>query len=119
MAVRKDLPARAISTKNKHLLVIYSIPTRGFTAAVSVFRGTPPPKPLECKFWLNTSGALLCDRWAEPTGGEPRLSCARFNFVSVDIIEMSPSFRSQFVHLSLLHLLSVIQGKQKTLLTLR
>ena len=57
------LPAHAISTKNKHLLVIYSIPTRGFTAAVSVFRGTPPPKPLECKFWLNTIGALLCDRW--------------------------------------------------------
>ena len=55
------LPARAISTKNKHLLVIYSIPTRGFTAAVSVFRGTPPPKPLECKFRLNTMGALLCD----------------------------------------------------------
>ena len=58
------LPARAISTKNKHLLVIYSIPTRGFTAAVSVFKGTPPPKPLECKFWLNTIGALLCDLWA-------------------------------------------------------
>ena len=57
------LPARAISTKNKHLLAIYLIPTRGFTAAVSVFRGTPPPKPLECKFWLNTIGALLCDRW--------------------------------------------------------
>ena len=50
------LPARAISTMNKHLLVIYWIPTRGFTAAVSVFRGTPPPKPLECKFWLNTIG---------------------------------------------------------------
>ena len=45
------LPAHAISTKNKHLLVIYSIPTRGFTAAVSVFRGTPPPKPLNCKVW--------------------------------------------------------------------
>ena len=43
------LPARAISTKNKHLLAIYSIPARGFTAAVSVFRGTPPPKPLDCK----------------------------------------------------------------------
>src|SRR2546427_959320 len=111
------LPAHAISTKNKHLLVIYSIPTRGFTAAVSVFRGTPPPKPLECKFWLNTIGALLCDRWADPTCGEPRLSCARFNFVSVDIIEMSPSFRSQIVHLSFLHWLTVIQGKQKTLLT--
>ena len=58
------LPAHAISIKNKHLLVIYSIPARGFTAAVSVFRGTPPPKPLECKFWLNTIGALLCERWA-------------------------------------------------------
>ena len=44
------LPARAISIKNKHLLVVYSTPTRGFTAAVSVFRGTPPPKPLNCKF---------------------------------------------------------------------
>jgi hypothetical protein len=39
LAVRKDLPAHAISTKNKHLLVIYSIPTRGFTAALSVFWG--------------------------------------------------------------------------------
>jgi hypothetical protein len=92
-------------------LVIYSIPTRGFTAAVSVFRGTPPPKPLECKFWLNTIGALLCNRWTYSTGGEPRLSCAGFNFVSVDIIEMSPSFRSQIVHLSLS--LSVIHGNKK------
>jgi hypothetical protein len=125
------LPAHAISTKNKHLLVIYSIPTRGFTAAVSVFpfdfalraslrvnpepvegfRGTPPPKPLECKFRLNTMGALFRNRWADPTGGEPRFSHARFNFVSVDIIEMSPSFRSQIVHLSLS--LSVIQGNKK------
>ena len=32
-------PADAISIKNKHLLVIYSIPARGFTAAVSVFLG--------------------------------------------------------------------------------
>ena len=105
------LPAHAISTKNKHLLVIYSIPTRGFTAAVSVFRGTPPPKPLECKFWLNTMGALFCVRWADPTRGEPRLSRALISFVSVDIIEMSPSFRSQIVHLSLS--LSVISGKTK------
>src|SRR6266567_463985 len=29
-----------------------SIPARGFTAAVSVFGGTPPPKPLKCKFVL-------------------------------------------------------------------
>ena len=100
-----SLPAHAISTKNKHLLVIYSIPTRGFTAAVSVFRGTPPPKPLECKFWLDTMGALCCDPWAYPTGGEPRLSRVHFDFVSVDIIEMSPLFRSQSVHLSFLNLL--------------
>ena len=113
MAARKDLPARAISTKNKHLLVIYSIPTRGFTAAVSVFRGTPPTKPLECKSWLNTTRALLCERWAEPTGGEPRLSRARFSFMSIDIIKMSPSFRSQIVHLSFLDWLSVIQGNKK------
>jgi len=51
------LPARAISTKNKHLLAIYSIPARGFTAAVSVFRGTPPPKPFNCKIWFSRFGA--------------------------------------------------------------
>src|ERR1043166_2435959 len=107
----ESLPAHAISTKNKHLLVIYSIPTRGFTAAVSVFMGTPPTKPLECKFWLNTFGAYFSERWAEPTGGEPRLSCANFSFVSDDIIEMSLFFRSQYVHLSFLHSLSVIHGK--------
>ena len=113
------LPAHAISTKNKHLLAIYSIPTRGFTAAVSVFKGTPPPKPVECKFWLDTSGALLFDRGTYPIGGEPRLSCACFSFVSVDIIKMSPSFRSQTVHLSFLHWLMFIHGKQKTLLPSR
>jgi hypothetical protein len=58
------LPAHAISIKNKHLLVIYSIPARGFTAVVSVFIGTPPPKPLNCKFGSNHLGALFCDLWA-------------------------------------------------------
>jgi hypothetical protein len=75
-AVRKDLPARAISTKNKHLLVIYSIPTRGFTAVVSVFGGTPPPKPFRCKSRPDTFGVLVSDRGAGPVGGEPRLSHA-------------------------------------------
>jgi hypothetical protein len=70
------LPARAISIKNKHLLVIYSIPTRGFTAVVSVFRGTPPAKPLICKSVANHPGALLSDRWADPAGGKRWLSCA-------------------------------------------
>jgi hypothetical protein len=70
------LPARAISIKNKHLLVIYSIPTRGFTAAVSVFMGTPPAKPLNCKSVSNHVGALISDLWADPTGEEFCILCA-------------------------------------------
>ena len=101
MAVRKDLPAHAISTKNKHLLVIYSIPARGFTAAVSVFRGTPPPKPLKCKSVSNHLGARLRSRWADPTGEEFLLLCAIFSFATADIIETSLGYRSQTVHLSL------------------
>ena len=95
------LPAHAISTKNKHLLVIYSIPTRGFTAAVSVFRGTPPPKPLKCKSVSNHLGARLRWRWADPTGEESVLLCAIFSFATADIIETSLGYRSQTVHLSL------------------
>jgi len=94
-------PARAISIKNKHLLVIYAIPTRGFTAAVSVFMGTPPAKPLKCKSVSNRLGAPIGDLWADPTGGKQGLSCARICFVRSDIIEMSYYFRSQTNHLSL------------------
>jgi hypothetical protein len=112
------LPARAISTKNKHLLVIYKIPTRGFTAAVSVFMGTPPAKPLDCRIRLNTFGAHFFDLRAEPTGGEPRLSCALISLVFGDIIEMSLRYNSQFVHLLIfLVVLHCCSGQQKTLLT--
>ena len=38
--------------------MVYSTPARGFTAAVSVFGGTPPPKPLNCKVWENPAGAF-------------------------------------------------------------
>jgi hypothetical protein len=62
------LPVRAISTKNKHLLVIYSIPTRGFTAAVSVFWGTPPPKPFNCTIWFSRFGARPGDTWTHHIG---------------------------------------------------
>ena len=57
--------------------------------------GTPPAKPLDCKIRLNSLGALGCDRWAEPTGGEPRLSHAFFGFVPGDILKTSVSFHSQ------------------------
>ena len=89
------LPARAISIKNKHLLAIYSIPTRGFTAAVSVFMGTPPAKPLICKSVSNHPGALISDLWAEPTGEEFCILCAIFNLVLSDIIKTSLYVGSQ------------------------
>jgi hypothetical protein len=113
VAVRKDqprklkgpeafvLPAHAISTKNKHRLAIYSIPARGFTAAVSVFWGTPPPKPLRCKSVSKRPGARLRSRWAVPTGGKPRLSGTRTRFVLSDIIKMSLGSRSPTGCLSL------------------
>src|SRR5882762_1141758 len=72
-----------------------AIPTRGFTAVLSVFRGTPPAKPLECKIRPNSIGALLGDRWAEPIGGEPRLSHAVLRCLSGDIIKMSFRYLSQ------------------------
>jgi hypothetical protein len=88
------LPARAISTKNKHLLAIYLIPTRGFTAVLSVFRGTPPAKPLDCKIRPNRLGALSCDPWAHPTDGEPRLSRASIRFAVAGIMVQMPCFCS-------------------------
>jgi len=87
--------------KNKHLLVVYSTPTRGFTAAVSVFMGTPPAKPLICKSVLIRSGARIRQRWAHPTGGKPLPSCANFDFVLRDIIKTSFFYVSLPVHLSL------------------
>ena len=109
------LLAHAISTKNKHLLATYSVPARGFTAAVSVFRGTPPPKPLICKSVLNHFGARFRPRWADPTGEELLLLCAILSFAVADIIKTSFDYRSQMVHISSLTFTSV-SGKQKTLL---
>ena len=69
--------------------MVYSTPTRGFTAAVSVFIGTPPAKPLKCKVCSNHLGALLSDLWADPTGEEFCILCDILNFVLSDIIETS------------------------------
>jgi len=108
------LPAHAISTKNKHLLAIYSIPTRGFTAAVSVFRGTPPAKPLICKFKIRLVrlGDAVFWWWAHPTGEASLLVLAKFSLSPEDITWMSRYSCSQIVRLSLFAILvSVIQGK--------
>jgi hypothetical protein len=88
--------------ENKHLLVIYSIPARGFTAAVSVFRGTPPAKPFDFKIWFRHSSALSRDRGADRTGGEPRFSRVHFRLVPGDIIKMPLCSFSQSRCLSLL-----------------
>jgi len=80
------LPARAISTKNKHLLAIYSIPTRGFTAVVSVFMGTPPTKPLICKFCFALAGDAIDPSWAHHTGDDSKLVLAKFSLSPEDII---------------------------------
>ena len=62
------LPVRGISMKNDHLWSIDAIATRGFTAVVSVFGGTPPAKPLFCKIGLNRFGAVLAGAWTHATG---------------------------------------------------
>ena len=108
------LPARAISTKNKHLLVIYSIPTRGFTAVVSVFGGTPSNKPLRLKLFAasarlarsrrRTRTRLPTGRFGtHRTGGRFDPAAFRFDLALSDIIEMSRFFRSQSRCLSVLH----------------
>jgi len=74
-----------------------AIPTHGFTVVLSVFRGTPPPKPLDCKIRLDSTGALFGDRRADPSGGEPRLSRAFLISRSADIIKTSFRYLSQFI----------------------
>jgi hypothetical protein len=76
-----------------------ALPTHGFTVVLSVFRGTPPPKPSKCKLCSNPIGALFSNLRAKPTGKEFCILCAIFSLVLPDIIETSPSFRSQSVRL--------------------
>jgi hypothetical protein len=93
-----------------------AIPTRGFTAAVRVFMGTPSAKPLNCKFRQNDAGAVPGGVWIDPTGWERRLPCAIFNLSLPDIIKTSRFSYSQVVHLSLVtlvHGLFSAAGKTK------
>ena len=80
-------PAHAISTKNKHLLLSCDTNPRFHGGCFGVW-GTPPPKPLKCKFWLNRLGALRRGIRRHHTGDEPRLACADFRFVLTDILTM-------------------------------
>jgi len=95
-----------------------AIPTHGFTVVLSVFWGTPPAKPLKCKNVSNRLGARFRSRWADPTGGRPRPSCAWIRFVLSDIIKTSFRYRSQLRAFRCCHF-TVSFRKQKTLLTFR
>jgi hypothetical protein len=98
-----------------------AIPTHGFTVVLSVFRGTPPAKPLKCKSVSNRLGARFRQRWTESTGGKPRLSCASIRLVLSDIIKTSFSFHSQCsaFRYQVPLLFRFCMGKQKTLLPFR
>jgi hypothetical protein len=111
------------------------IPTRGFTAAVSVFRpstprvarrsgltlslskgfrGTPPAKPFICKpeIRLVRRAEPVFRSWADPIGEASLLVLAKFNLSPEDITRMSLCSCSQiFGHLSLLVSIPVVLGK--------
>src|ERR1043166_6393986 len=73
-----------------------AIPTHGFTVVLSVFRGTPPAEPLNCKSVSKRLGARIRPVWTHHIGGTPRHSCNRIRLALSDIIKTSFSFHSQF-----------------------
>src|SRR6267154_6861881 len=96
-----------------------AMPTRGFTAVVSVFGGTPPPKPLKCKIRFALSGGAMDHTWANHTGDDSKPVFTKFNLPPDDITRMSCCSCSQTISLSLsLFVFRFRGGKQKTLLTL-
>ena len=95
-----------------------AIPTHGFTVVLSVFEGTPPAKPLNCKSVSNGLGARNRPAWTHHVGGTPRHSCASIRLARSDIIKTSRCYRSQIVAFRCCHF-TVSFREQKTLLTLR
>ena len=96
-----------------------AIPTHGFTVVLSVFWGTPPAKPLNCKSVSNRLGARIRSVWTHHTGGTPRHSCASIRLALSDIIKTSFSFHSSVPFTFLLIVNHHIFRQQKTLLTFR
>jgi hypothetical protein len=94
-----------------------AIPTHGFTVVLSVFWGTPPAKPLNCKSLSKRLGARIRPAWTHHVGGTPRHSCDRFRLALSDIIKTSFSFHSQFHLPFALIVHRHIFRQQKTLLT--
>ena len=78
---------------------LVEIPTHGFTVVLSVFRGTPPAKPLNCKSVSNRLGARIRPTWAHHVGGTFVRSCAWIRLALSDIIKTSLGCHSRTVHL--------------------
>src|SRR5258708_37273822 len=94
------------------------MPTRGFTAVVSVFGGTPPPKPLRCKIRFVLSGDVMGRSRAHHTGDDSKTVFAKFNLPPDDITRMPRCSCSQTVRLSLPLFVFQFRREKKTLLTL-
>jgi hypothetical protein len=84
-------------------LAIYSIPTRGFTAVVSVFEGTPPAKPikLNCKFRFRAVVVAAGGAWAHHAGDTFNRVFAKISLSPEDITWMSRFSGSQILRLTL------------------
>ena len=82
---------------------LIEIPTHGFTVVLSVFRGTPPAKPLNCKSVSNRLGARIRPAWTHHTGGTFLRSCASIRLALSDITRTSLFYGSQTLHLSFGH----------------
>src|SRR5258706_15543739 len=87
-----------------------AMPTRGFTAVVSVFGGTPPPKPLICKIRFAISGDVTGHSRAHHTGDDSKLVFAKFSLSPDDITRMSRCSCSQAIRLSLLSFVFQFRG---------
>jgi hypothetical protein len=96
---------------------LIEIPTHGFTVVLSVFRGTPPAKPLNCKSVSNRLGARIRSAWAYHTGGTQFVPALQF----VWHYQTSPGRHFIVVHRHFTFRFGhpAFSGKQKTLLTLR
>jgi len=81
-----SLPARCHFNKEQTPLGHRLMPTRGFTAAVSVFTGTPPIKPFDCKSWFRLFDSAGHDWWVDPTGKDCRLLFVQFTLASRSVI---------------------------------
>jgi len=89
-----------------------AIPTHGFTVALSVFRGTPPAKPLNCKIRFAVSGRAISRAWAHHAGDDSKLVLAKFNLPPEDITWMSCYSCSQIANLSLIAICTVTPAGQ-------